>query len=1530
MRPPCTSRPTAQPLRRLVAALLALALLPLAATPAPARAAGGILVNSPSGLVADDGNASTCTLFEAVQAANTNQAYGGCPAGTQAGDLIPDGIIFASPYTIKLEGRIFINTPIAITGPVTIGMNPNADTGQFQVTSNGKLFLTNVTLRDAEASAVLIFGGELNVAGALFTDNTAPNAGGAINNANGTVRVAGTAFVANKVPQDGGAIYSSGAGNLLIGGSLFTGNSAGYNGGAIYNSNSQSSTEIADTIFAGNQVEGDSEQTNNVGGGGAIYNTTTDDDKPEWGMTIVRSTFDGNLTPKSDGGAIFNQGVLRLRDSSLNGNLAGTPPSTARTGAAIFNSGALTVQRATFLNNAVVGDGGAISNNRGGTATLGNVLLYANAATGYGAGLANLNTQQGSNVRPNATLRNVTVANNASATDGGGGGLYGQPGGELRLANTIVAGSDGALLGGNCGGTVISDGHNLDSGNSCALNGSGDLSQTNPNLDAPMFNGGPLASLLSVMLLDGSPAIDAGDDAICEAEPVANLDQRSEQRGVDGNEAPGAGCDMGAVESAAAVAGFGSDPVDPGPILVGSAVAGQGTASATFSVFETGNRTLSLEQPQLSGAHAAEFSFSGLPTTIANGGAAQTVTITCAPAAVGARTASLSFSTNDPDAPTVSFDLLCTGTAQPTPGFSSNPQPPGPVTVGETVIGLNRTARIELIESGTAALTVSNPQITGDNASDFSVTGLPATIADGGQSQEIVVTCTPSGGGPRSATLQLTTNDPSRPTVSFALTCEGVQPPTPPLAKPGVTVAPGVTGPTGMALSPDGAQLYVASSPSVRTYTRNPTTGALTAAGTLTNGQSSGGGIVEGLLLAQGLALSPDGKNLYVAGAGENAVVALARDPDTGGLTFLHAVQEGDCTGLPLLPNPCPSVSGLEGAYDLAVSPDGRFVYVSGEDDNALTVFARRASDGSLRRTITISPTVLTYASLVQSVQPVGLVVPRGIALSPDGAHLYAASSGTGAVAVFKRNGADGRLTASPFVSDSSLAGVSDLAVSADGKFVYAAASTADSVVVLRRDAASGALTVEASYTDGFRVDGLNGVSDLALSPDGRFLYASGFAEDKLAIFGRDALTGRLSLLQVVTSPTDVTLDGPRNLVPSGDGRHLYAGGFFSGNIARLDAANPTPLALALGPASAQAGGGELTLTVDGAGFMPGSEVRWNGAVRPTSFVSSARLTAQIPASDLATAGQATVTVFNPAPGGGASNGLSFMITAPNENPVPALSELQPAGAQAGSGGLTVVVRGSGFLPGSKARWNGVERPTTYQSATYLEMQLTAADLAAPGQGVVTVRNPAPGGGVSNGLIFSMAGPGENAPPAISSLSPASLAMGGLDGASLNLSVYGTGFVPGAVVTWNGAERPTSFVSPSQLRAAISAADVAEAGVAEVRAVNPVPGGGPSNALSFTVVGPGENPLPSAVSFRISGGSLELSGAGFVAGAVVRWNGANVPTTVLSPTALRATLPAGAVATPASIVAVNPAPGGGASNELFYAPRRLALPVLRR
>ena len=61
---------------------------------------------------------------------------------------------------------------------------------------------------------------------------------------------------------------------------------------------------------------------------------------------------------------------------------------------------------------------------------------------------------------------------------------------------------------------------------------------------------------------------------------------------------------------------------------------------------------------------------------------------------------------------------------------------------------------------------------------------------------------------------------------------------------------------------------------------------------------------------------------------------------------------------------------------------------------------------------------------------------------------------------------------------------------------------------------------------------------------------------------------------------------------------------------------------------------------------MAGSVVRWNGSDRPTTSNGSINgLIAQISASDIAAAGTAAVTVFNPGPGGGSSNSLTFTIT---------------------------------------------------------------------------------------------------------------------------------------------------------------------------------------------------------------------------------------------------------------------------------------------
>jgi hypothetical protein len=93
-----------------------------------------------------------------------------------------------------------------------------------------------------------------------------------------------------------------------------------------------------------------------------------------------------------------------------------------------------------------------------------------------------------------------------------------------------------------------------------------------------------------------------------------------------------------------------------------------------------------------------------------------------------------------------------------------------------------------------------------------------------------------------------------------------------------------------------------------------------------------------------------------------------------------------------------------------------------------------------------------------------------------------------------------------------------------------------------------------------------------------------------------------------------------------------------------VEATNPVPSLTSLSPPSATHGGKAFTLTVNGSNFVSGSTVDWNGKGVSTSFVNSGQVTAKITAADIAAAGSATVTVKNPAPGGGTSNSLTFTI----------------------------------------------------------------------------------------------------------------------------------------------------------------------------------------------------------------------------------------------------------------------------------------------
>jgi hypothetical protein len=269
-------------------------------------------------------------------------------------------------------------------------------------------------------------------------------------------------------------------------------------------------------------------------------------------------------------------------------------------------------------------------------------------------------------------------------------------------------------------------------------------------------------------------------------------------------------------------------------------------------------------------------------------------------------------------------------------------------------------------------------------------------------------------------------------------------------------------------------------------------------------------------------------------------------------------------------------------------------------------------------------------------------------------------------------------------------------------------------------------------------------------------------------------------------------------------------------------------------------------------------------------------------------------------------------------SPIPVLSGLAPNSATAGDPALTLTVTGNNFFPLSVVQWNGAARPTTFVDSSQLQAAIPASDLAAPGTAQVTVVNPAPGGGTSNALPFTI----NPAPaPALNALAPKSATAGD---PAFTLTVTGSNFIAASTVHWDGAARPTTFINSGQLQAAIPASDLASPGTPQVTVVNPAPGGGTSNALSFTVSPPRAPALnalaPGSATAGASAFTLAVTGDNFIPASVVQWDGAPRPTTFITSSQLQAAIPdsdLAAVGTP-QVTVVTPAPGGGTSNALPF------------
>ena len=194
---------------------------------------------------------------------------------------------------------------------------------------------------------------------------------------------------------------------------------------------------------------------------------------------------------------------------------------------------------------------------------------------------------------------------------------------------------------------------------------------------------------------------------------------------------------------------------------------------------------------------------------------------------------------------------------------------------------------------------------------------------------------------------------------------------------------------------------------------------------------------------------------------------------------------------------------------------------------------------------------------------------------------------------------------------------------------------------------------------------------------------------------------------------------------------------------------SPAPSLASLLPNTVAAGAPGFLLTASGANFVSSSVIQWNGASRPTTFVSRTQLRATISASDIAAAGTARVTVLNPPPGGGASNALTLTIV-----PSLAVSVVRagsgsgtvtsaPAGIDCGSvcsarfaTGTSVVLTANPASTSTFAGWRGCDSV----AGARCTVSVTATRTVTATFEVVPVRLTVTKDGTGSGLVASPAG----------------------------------------------------------------------------------------------------------------------------------------------------------------------------------------------
>jgi len=360
---------------------------------------------------------------------------------------------------------------------------------------------------------------------------------------------------------------------------------------------------------------------------------------------------------------------------------------------------------------------------------------------------------------------------------------------------------------------------------------------------------------------------------------------------------------------------------------------------------------------------------------------------------------------------------------------------------------------------------------------------------------------------------------------------------------------------------------------------------------------------------------------------------------------------------------------------------------------------------------------------------------------------------------------------------------------------------------------------------------------------------------------------------------------------------------------------NPAqPVITGLSPDYVPAGIGDFSLYIFGANLSTTATVKLGTTTVSSSPLGSGVLVAWVPANLVASVGTIDVTVTT---SGGTSAPMSLGINQPR----PTITSLSPPSVAAGSNDFTLTINGVNFAKTAQAMVGTTPLHVTYISNTQLTVVVPSWLIASAGQTGVVVY--VPGIQVSAQFPFTI----KPAPPTVASLSPATVTAGG---AGFMLNISGKVFTPASKTMWGTTILDTTYVSPTQLIAAVPASLIVESGTGSVTVSTPA---GTSAAVSLPIkpAVPSITSLnPGVVDLGAAAFTLTIDGSYFTPTSTAKWGSTPLAITYISETQLTASIPAKLVSSAgtASITVTTAVGTSAPAGFTIYPPPRITTAAL--